>query len=553
MTKTFKQKSIALLVAVFLLVGVLLPLGTAQAADTTRPQVGSIQILTNSPTQKTSFPVRVTGVSDATGIRSVMLRVKLGKTVKSFPMKQRADQVWQVTFDARAFGYRAGTYQMDVKVTANSGRQSRAPKTSVVIKDAPAPAIGQLNLYQKSPTDSRFRMRAIGVSAAAGIKSVQFRVQNSRGKKFINAKRMSNAGIYDANFDISWFGGMTGTYTIDVKVTDRRGRVTYSPKQKVTLRNPNEPTLDKFTAQITSNPTEQTSFTVTASGLRSTVGFAKVSFRVYDKYRGTSSAKYFPAKRTGADQYQGKFDLAMMGGQSGRYIFSVAATDKRGQTVHFPQTLTVQVDKPVVPIGSYAIMGNAEATVAQMKRFFIANARSYRGPVSSYITATGGFDSEGFPVYYTQRSTPGEAANYDDVINNPRLDLERLIRVYMEEGAAEGVKPEVAFAQMCLETGFLRFGGDVIPPQCNFAGIGTTGGGVQGAYFSSVRMGVRAQIQHLKAYASTAPLNLPLIDPRFHLVTRGCAPTVEGLAGKWAVPGLTYTATMLNYLAQIKS
>ena len=42
-------------------------------------------------------------------------------------------------------------------------------------------------------------------------------------------------------------------------------------------------------------------------------------------------------------------------------------------------------------------------------------------------------------------------------------------------------------------------------------------------------------MQHLKAYASTEALKQECVDPRFKYVTRGCAPTVEELGGKWAV------------------
>ena len=85
-----------------------------------------------------------------------------------------------------------------------------------------------------------------------------------------------------------------------------------------------------------------------------------------------------------------------------------------------------------------------------------------------------------------------------------------------------------------LETGWLQFGGDVKSDQFNFAGIGATGGGVPGNSFPDVRTGIRAQVQHLKAYASTDPLNNACVDPRFHYVKRGSAPTMEQLAGKWA-------------------
>lgn len=106
--------------------------------------------------------------------------------------------------------------------------------------------------------------------------------------------------------------------------------------------------------------------------------------------------------------------------------------------------------------------------------------------------------------------------------------------IYREEAAIEGVNYDIAFCQMCLETGFLQFDGDVRPEQNNFGGIGAIGNGVRGDSFSDRRIGVRAQIQHLKAYATTKPLVQPLVDPRFSLVKRGTAPLLSQLAGQWA-------------------
>ncbi|OIP77125.1 MAG: hypothetical protein AUK48_04525 [Oscillatoriales cyanobacterium CG2_30_44_21] len=109
-----------------------------------------------------------------------------------------------------------------------------------------------------------------------------------------------------------------------------------------------------------------------------------------------------------------------------------------------------------------------------------------------------------------------------------------LPNIYREEAAIEGVNADIAFCQMCLETGFLQFGGDVQPDQNNFGGIGAIGNGVRGDRFSDQRTGVRAQIQHLKAYATIRPLVQPLVDPRFGLVKRGTAPLLAQLTGKWA-------------------
>ena len=120
---------------------------------------------------------------------------------------------------------------------------------------------------------------------------------------------------------------------------------------------------------------------------------------------------------------------------------------------------------------------------------------------------------------------------------NPQIDFTRALNLallYDEEGSAEGVSPDWAFAQMLLETSYLRFGGQVSPGQNNFAGLGAWDGGEPGMHFRSPRLGVRAQIQLLKQYASARPLEgRPVLADR-PAVKKGAAPTVFGLARSWA-------------------
>ena len=108
-------------------------------------------------------------------------------------------------------------------------------------------------------------------------------------------------------------------------------------------------------------------------------------------------------------------------------------------------------------------------------------------------------------------------------------DLEKFVEIYMEEASAEGIKAEVAFAQAMLETNYLQFNGDVSIEQFNFAGLGSVGNGNKGESFADVREGIRAHIQHLKAYANTEPLVQSCVDNRFEYVRRGSAPYVEWL------------------------
>jgi N-acetylmuramoyl-L-alanine amidase len=114
--------------------------------------------------------------------------------------------------------------------------------------------------------------------------------------------------------------------------------------------------------------------------------------------------------------------------------------------------------------------------------------------------------------------------------------------LYREEAAIEGINHDIAFCQMCLETGFLRFGKGIDPEQNNFASLGTAIGNSKtnqsGASFADQRTGVRSHIQHLKAYASISPLFQPVVAPRFHLVARGIAPTLSQLTGRWSIDPL---------------
>lgn len=124
--------------------------------------------------------------------------------------------------------------------------------------------------------------------------------------------------------------------------------------------------------------------------------------------------------------------------------------------------------------------------------------------------------------------------------NNPEANSEqvmRLARYYVSEAKDEGINSDCAFVQMCLETGFLRFGGLVTPDMHNYCGLGSIDAEHPGERFATEQLGVRAHIQHLHAYATTADKVLvhELIDNRYKWVNpRGKAPTVFELAGTWA-------------------
>ena len=174
--------------------------------------------------------------------------------------------------------------------------------------------------------------------------------------------------------------------------------------------------------------------------------------------------------------------------------------------------------------GKYTITGSSTVTVSQMVSYYQSR--------TSYPSFYGGSDA---------------------------TTIKKFCQIYLDECKAENIRAEVAFAQAMKETNFLRFGGDVSITQYNFAGIGAVGGGAKGQSFSSVRLGIRAQVQHLKAYANYDALNKGCVDPRFTYVSRGTAPYVEWLGipdnpyGKGWATAQNYGSSILQMIRDIKS
>ena len=125
--------------------------------------------------------------------------------------------------------------------------------------------------------------------------------------------------------------------------------------------------------------------------------------------------------------------------------------------------------------------------------------------------------------------------------------IEELAGYYISEGAAEGIRGDIAFCQAIWETGWFTFGGSVQPDRNNYCGLGAIDDTAGGEKFATPQIGVRAHIQHLKAYASTATkedLAFSCVDTRFDYAKDkvlqdgiGIARTWVDLGGRWAQPG----------------
>lgn len=138
--------------------------------------------------------------------------------------------------------------------------------------------------------------------------------------------------------------------------------------------------------------------------------------------------------------------------------------------------------------------------------------------------------------------------------NNKNLpigcSIGEIVDLYWEEAGREGIRPDMALSQALLETGYFNFGGAVEPWQHNFCGLGTIGGGVQGAAFKTPQEGVRAHIQHLLAYTSHDLPKTKLIDPRYDKahnlrLEKGLITKWSGLNWTWAMGG-EYAEKIIN-------
>lgn len=145
--------------------------------------------------------------------------------------------------------------------------------------------------------------------------------------------------------------------------------------------------------------------------------------------------------------------------------------------------------------------------------------------------------------------TAGQLASWLTTPMGGSLEADRaseLATAYVEEGAAVGVRGDVAIAQAVLETGGFRFTGSN-----NFAGIGHCDSCPRGFAYPTLREGVRAQVQLLRAYAD------PDLDPATlpggpvaglglgGLSVKGCCESWWGLTGVWAT-ALHYGGSILR-------
>ena len=270
---------------------------------------------------------------------------------------------------------------------------------------------------------------------------------------------------------------------------------------------------------------EQGTFEITARNVTAASGVKNVSFPVWETSDKDGTTYWYEGERQADGSYKAVVNVQNHNYKTGIYHVQGYVEGENG-VLGCTDGSDIEITEVVIK-DLYPIMGKSSVFVLQMVNYFNVNNGNYP---SEALGGRGGAET-----------------------------IEDFCRIAYEEAESEGVKAEVLFAQMMHETGFLRFGGDVKIEQFNFGGLGAVGNGEPGNSFPSVRIGIRAQVQHLKCYACDQPLNNENVDPRWWTGLRNKAPYVQWLSipnnpyGTGWASDPNYGAALLEGISRIKS
>ncbi|MCM1160408.1 MAG: GBS Bsp-like repeat-containing protein [Roseburia sp.] len=457
------------------------------------------------------YKVTVSGLEEAQKVNLRLWYNKSGSnSAVTYKAKKTSSGDWYYNIPLSKMP-KEGKYKLEIKATAAYGTEKSVKTVSFTYKRS-----ATVSVAKTSNTQKKFKVRLEGMGYA---KKVSFQVWSKTGGKddlkTYKGKKGSD-GTWAYNIPINKHK-TAGTYYVVAVAQVENETVTFAKKSfKVT--GPSAQSV-----KLQNQDTQALTFDAVVSGIYSPAGFSKkVEYAVWCK-SDKSDKKTYKAKVKKDGTSKITVNVKNHKNNLGTYKVQVTLIDDNGIKTTLA-TKKINVTKSKKNTKNYPIMGTSETDLDQMVAYFEDNAE--------------------YPEFYEDSDAP---------------TIEAFCKLYLSESKAEGVKAEVAFIQAMKETNFLKYGGDVDISQYNFAGLGATGGGASGASFESVKIGIRAQVQHLKAYATTEPLNKACVDDRYSLVTKGCAPYVQWLGtnenptGKgWATdPG--YGNDIVKRIADLKT
>lgn len=462
------------------------------------PKNGNITS-TNIDRDAGSFDVMISGIDSVAGIANVQLAVWCtGDDFYGYSTFYY-NGCYLAHIDSTNHKYHYGQYVVRAIATDNNGIQEIVA-TKVITLIEPTAFLG----ITENTEQTRFGLVASGLGNPGAIDSVIFAVWSEAGGRddlvIYPASSLGN-GIYISNAEIKNHKTF-GKYTVQLGVTYKDGSIRWRREKNFTVDRPSAERMEFGAFYDVENV-----FYSRIYGVKVPAGSESVTAMIWSK-SDQSDLYCYPMLKDSDGSYLLMGSTSNHNYNSGTYYIQVYVMDKNGvqSLLGMGSCILKAVDTRL-----YSIMGNGNVNVEQMVNYY-----------NNYAT---------YPEFYAASDAP---------------TIKDFCQIYYNECLMEGINVEVAFTQAMKETNFLKYTGDVKIEQYNFAGIGATGNGVVGNSFGNVRTGVRAQVQHLKAYATSNALVNACVDPRYQYVKKGTAPYVEWL-GIQENPSGAGWATAKNY------
>ncbi len=146
--------------------------------------------------------------------------------------------------------------------------------------------------------------------------------------------------------------------------------------------------------------------------------------------------------------------------------------------------------------------------------------------------------------YNANASTDIERAINHIIMINPYVnedEIREILNIYFSESLSENTNPLVPIAQMLYHTKYFK-SKEITETTFNFGFIGSDNAESKwaSASFPTPTLGIRAHIQHIKAYSTTDPIKSEIVDPRYPILVReglvGTKNTLREMLGSWYPP-----------------
>ena len=482
---------------------------------------GKLQI-ENYNQSKGSFDVILKDVTSKSGVSTVQIPVwsKANQSdIVWYQADRQSDGTYKTVVKTKNHSQNT-TYNIHAYVTAKNGVMQFVDGTNKnVSKLEPKISVADTDGQQRKYTAVLENASAVG--QVSDVKFAVWSDVNGQDDLVWYQGTRKNADTWNVGIEISRHK-TAGIYNVHVYgMID--GVQKFIGESTFTVSNP------KGTVEVKNYNSAKGTFDVVVKNISSKSGVQAVQVPVWSQ-ANQSDIVWYAASRQSDGTYKAEVKLANHNQNKGLYNVHVYITTETGiQAFADKATYNISGNQEENDTAKLTtIMGASTTTVEQMMRYYESTGNTY----------------------------PAEALG-----KGGAPTLKEFCQIYYDEAAAEGVKAEVAFVQAMKESAWLKFGGIVKIEQFNFAGIGALDGNSQGqsASFPDVRTGIRAQIQHLKAYGSAEPLKNACVDPRFGYVTRNSAPYVEWLGIKenpngtgWASDA-KYGYAIVNMINVLKS